>query len=146
MDRRQAAKEILSAVVVLGSQKPTSMVPMRAQGESLALHLLLLHPNGVPPGELCRAMGVSSARIAVIFASLERKGFVTRQAESEDRRRIRVALTPAGQQRAEEEDACIIAHVEQCLSVLDDEEIQCCIRVLHKLEALHHRQSKETIC
>ena len=143
MDRRQAAKEILSAVVVLGSQKPTSMVPM---GESLALHLLLLHPNGVAPGELCRAMGVSSARIAVIFASLERKGFVTRQAESEDRRRIRVALTPAGQQRAEEEDACIIAHVEQCLSVLDDEEIQCCIRVLHKLEALHHRQSKETIC
>ena len=102
MDRRQAAKEILSAVVVLGSQKPTSMVPMRAQGESLALHLLLLHPNGVAPGELCRAMGVSSARIAVIFASLERKGFVTRQAESEDRRRIRVALTPAGQQRAEE--------------------------------------------
>ena len=56
MDRRQAAKEILSAVVVLGSQKPTSMVPMRAQGESLALHLLLLHPNGVAPGELCRAM------------------------------------------------------------------------------------------
>ena len=46
MDRRQAAKEILSAVVVLGSQKPTSMVPMRAQGESLALHLRFSTPTG----------------------------------------------------------------------------------------------------
>lgn len=48
-------------------------------------------------------------------------------------------LTPAGQTHAETEDAYIIDRLEQSLAVLDDEEIQCCIRVLHKLENLHHR-------
>ena len=52
-------------------------------------------PDGAAPGELCRSMGVSSARVAAIFAALERKGLIERQLHMQDRRRIRVALTPA---------------------------------------------------
>ncbi len=139
MDRKQAAVEILNAVTSLWNKKPISKVQMRAQGEPLVLHLLAHHPEGMVAGELRQIMGVSSARVAAILSNLERKDLVIRLIEAEDRRRLRIMLTPAGQKQAEEDDTFIIHHMEQCLSALDDEEIQCCIGVLHKLEALHHR-------
>lgn len=64
----------------------------------------------------------------------------------QDRRRIRVALTPAGRQHVQQKEAQVMAQMEQFLSVLDDEEIQCFIRVLHKLVAQHQRQSEEKLC
>ena len=139
MDRNQAATEIFNALIALCNREPAPRVQMRAQGESLGLHLLARHPDGMVAEEIRQIMDVSSARVAAILANLERKDLIIRLIEPEDRRRLRIMLTPAGQTHAETEDAYIIDRLEQSLAVLDDEEIQCCIRVLHKLENLHHR-------
>lgn len=146
VDRRQAASEIFNIFATLTQHKLPPDVQMQSKGEGMIMHLLAGMPDGAAPGELCRSMGVSSARVAAIFAALERKGLIGRQLHMQDRRRIRVALTPAGRQHVQQKEAQVMAQMEQFLSVLDDEEIQCFIRVLHKLVAQHQRQSEEKLC
>lgn len=144
MDRKEAAKEILRTVTNLYSKKPTLEVQNSSRGETMLLHLVSLHPEGITPGQLRDLMEVSSARIAAILGALESKGMLERRMDEKDRRRIQVFLTPVGTQRARQDGACVLSHVEHCLSVLDDEEIAGCIRVLHKLEVLH--SEKEVLC
>ncbi len=100
MDRNQAATEIFNALIALCNREPAPRVQMRAQGESLVLHLLARHPDGMVAEEIRQIMDVSSARVAAILANLERKDLIIRLIEPEDRRRLRIMLTPAGQTHA----------------------------------------------
>ena len=52
-------------------------------------------------GELGEATGVSSAAATTLLDRLERKGFVRRQRDAVDRRRVLVELTPQGRARLE---------------------------------------------
>ena len=119
MDRNQAATEIFNALIALCNREPAPRVQMRAQGESLVLHLLARHPDGMVAEEIRQIMDVSSARVAAILANLERNDLIIRLIEPEDRRRLRIMQTPAGQTHAETEDAYIIDRLEQSLAVLD---------------------------
>lgn len=144
MDRKETAQEILRTVIGLYSKKPAMEVQNRSRGEAMVLQLVSLHPEGITPGQLREQMDVSSARIAAILGALEAKGMLERRVDKEDRRRIQVVLTPQGSRRAGEDHACVLEHTERCLEVLEDEEIACCLRVLHKLEALHSEE--EAVC
>ena len=64
MDRNQAATEIFNALIALCNREPAPRVQMRAQGESLVLHLLARHPDGMVAEEIRQIMDVSSARVA----------------------------------------------------------------------------------
>lgn len=134
MDRKAAAEEILRAMVCLGGRKKAADMQMGSRGEAMVLRLVSLRPTGMTPGELREQTEVSSARIAAILRTLEEKGMLHRQADGKDRRRVRVLLTEAGRRRAAENEACIVTMVESVLERLEDEEIQCCIQVLRKLE------------
>lgn len=146
MDRKRAAIEILSSVAVLSSKKPAANLRMSTRGEAMVLHLASCKPGGITPGELQKAMEISLARVAAILSTLEAKGLLCRLSDNGDRRRIRIVLTPAGKERAAQNMEKIISNVEQSLTVLDDAEIQCCMRVLQKLEAFHSKQSEEKPC
>ena len=110
----------------------------------------ILKPKGVCAVDRRQA----ASEIFNIFATLTQHKLppdVQMQSKGEgmimqDRRRVRVALTPAGRQHVQQKEAQVMAQMEQFLSVLDDEEIQCFIRVLHKLVAQHQRQSEEKLC
>ena len=49
-------------------------------------------------GELAEATGLSSAATTTLLDRLERKGFVQRERDTVDRRKVRVAMTPTGQE------------------------------------------------
>jgi len=141
MDRQEAALEILQTIVGLCSKKPTLEVQNSSRGEAMVLHLVSIHPEGITPGQLREQMDVSSARVAAILGSLEAKGMLQRQVDSNDRRRVQVELTPQGAQRASQNRASVLSHVERCLEVLDDGEISCILRVLYKMEKLHTEEA-----
>lgn len=142
MDRKQAAKEILSGLLNLIGRKPASQVQKSGRGEIMALHRIAQCDGGTTPGELARQMGVSSARAAALLGALEAKGWIERQADPADRRRVQVMLTQAGEQHAQADTARVLAHVERGIAVLEDEEIQCCLRVLEKLQRLHSQEEE----
>jgi len=72
-------------------------------GESFALHHLI-HRDGLSyPSELLEEAGTSSARIAAILKSLEKKGHIVRGVDPEDRRKTVVTITEEGLQRTNNE-------------------------------------------
>lgn len=71
--------------------------------------LLLLHDlpdglaaHGLAPHELAERAGVSRATITGLLDGLARDGFLARNREGEDRRKVAVRLTPKGQAMARE--------------------------------------------
>lgn len=72
-------------------------VSKAAAGECYLVCYLREHEGRASPGKLAAASGRSTARIAAALNSLEAKGLVTRQTCGEDRRKVQVLLTPAGE-------------------------------------------------
>jgi DNA-binding MarR family transcriptional regulator len=58
-----------------------------------------LTEGGWTAGELAEATGLSSAATTTLLDRLERRGFVRRERDAIDRRRVRVELTPEGGRR-----------------------------------------------
>lgn len=68
-----------------------------SEGKFVLLFLLSDRPDGLSPHELADRAGVTRATITGLLDGLERDGFLARRPGLEDRRKILVALTAAGQ-------------------------------------------------
>ncbi len=65
------------------------------KGEPLVLHELAVHGTRTP-SQLAAAADATSGRISAVLASLEKKGFITRTTDPNDRRVTLVNMTDAG--------------------------------------------------
>ena len=65
------------------------------KGEPLVLHELAVHGTRTP-SQLAAAADTTSGRISAVLASLEKKGFITRTTDPNDRRVTLVNMTEAG--------------------------------------------------
>ena len=100
--------------------------------------LMYLYHIGQPmfAGELTEKLGLTTGRIANILRVLEREGLVTRATDSQDKRRVLVALTPEGEAQARRHYARSVAFNERLLSRLDPEEVQCFLKTLTQFAEL----------
>jgi DNA-binding MarR family transcriptional regulator len=78
-------------------------------------------------------MGITSARIAAALNALEEKGFITRNIDSEDRRRIIVKPTLKGREYAFEQRKKHIEHAKNILSMLGEDDAKEYVRILGRL-------------
>lgn len=67
-----------------------------SRGEGAILCELKRNPEGLTPGELSKLMQVGTGRIGNALKSMEGKGFILRQNDSEDKRKTVVTLTEEG--------------------------------------------------
>lgn len=70
-----------------------------AHGEQFVLRELSLKGTQTP-SQLATALQASSGRISTVLSSLEKKGWITRDIDSNDRRIIRVSLTDSGREES----------------------------------------------
>ena len=70
-----------------------------AHGEQFVLRELSMKGTQTP-SQLASALQASSGRISTVLSSLEKKGWVTRDIDSKDRRIIRVDLTDSGREQS----------------------------------------------
>jgi DNA-binding MarR family transcriptional regulator len=106
-------------------------------GEARVLRTLHLQGNskGMNPSSISTTLGVRQPTLTPIFNSLEKKGYIARQRDVGDRRRVRITLTDHGR---EDLTACLqqkhrlLSRVEECLTA---EEIEQLIRILTKVDA-----------
>lgn len=73
------------------------------KGEPFVLHHLLGHGTSTP-SDLAAALRSSSGRISALLGALEKKGFIIRRIDPEDRRNILVSLTDEGRAEASREN------------------------------------------
>ncbi len=75
-----------------------------------------IRDGATSPGELARLWQVTPAVITGIVDRLERRGLVRREPDASDRRRQRLALTPAGLSESEAVERALIADLARQLA------------------------------
>ena len=112
----------------------------RTRGENGAL--LYLYHMGRPmyPGELTEKLCLTTGRIANILRVLEAEELIVRTPDALDKRRVRVALTPAGEVRAKQlNDAAVTFHAS-LMAQLTPEEAQQFLDMLKRMTDVVERE------
>ena len=92
---------------------------------------LLKQENGQSMTELSKALAVKNATLTGLIDRLERSAFVTRRASKNDRRSIRIYLTPEGIEECEKAKPVIQRVNAEIKSGFSQEEIEVFKRVLN---------------
>ncbi|SDA17512.1 DNA-binding transcriptional regulator, MarR family [Ruminococcus sp. YE71] len=104
------------------------------QGECRLLSMLSFEPDRKKqPGELAKTLGVSTARIASILRTLEKKNYITRETSAEDKRKVYVEITDEGRQYLESKRTKVCGFFDMIFSGLETEERDEFIRLIRKL-------------
>ncbi len=138
MDYEKYFDEILKILYDLHSHHQANDIPIGVKGEAILL-LTLVHRGGYAlPGELAKDINVSTARIAAILKSVEKKGLIKREIDTNDRRKILVTITPEGQLFADARKDEIFTFWKKFMDFIGEEDVLHSIRILKKVHSFVH--------
>ena len=78
----------------------------------------------VTVAEIAQEMSISVPAVSRTLRSLQEKGFITREVDENDRRSVRVTVTPAGEQLLEANLSYLTAAMNRVMSAFTEEEIR----------------------
>lgn len=133
MDYSELAAELLRSMHALRRFKPQRNINEAIQGETFVLGYIVHHGGEVLPGDISQEMDVSSARIAAALNSLEKKGLVTRQIDTNDRRKIIVGITQEGRNLAGKHNQAALGVAVKMLECLGEHDAREYVRIMKKL-------------
>jgi len=112
--------------------------PMKAlmHGEIFILEHLDRKNDVMMPGELSAIMGGSSARTAIALRNLEQKGYIERETDRTDRRKILVTITGEGRKLAREEREEVLMKMKQIIDELGEDDAREYIRIVGRIVAI----------
>jgi len=100
--------------------------------------LRLVKEGASTPSRLAEHLEVKPSQVSHLLASLEEEGFLERQPDLEDRRRVLLRLSPKGEEaQARLKEAWLTAY-SQHLSRLDPQELLLFRDLLRKLTEVRH--------
>ena len=85
------------------------------------------------PAELCRYLGLDSGSMTRMLDRLEQKGLLDRKRSEQDRRQVRLVLTPDGQRLADMLPYIGAQALNQLAGALEPGELQTLERILKKI-------------
>ena len=94
---------------------------------------LLQRDDGQTMTELSKALAVKNATLTGLIDRLERSAFVMRRASKDDRRSIRIYITPEGIEECDKAKPVIKRVNQEIKSGFSQEEIEVFKRVLHSV-------------
>ena len=97
------------------------------------LHALNEAQGPLTPTELAGCVGVTPATVTGAITALEEAGLLTRTRDDEDRRAVRVAITPKGREVSRRWGESIRAHLREVFAPLDDEEVARVAEILARV-------------
>ncbi len=96
------------------------------------------------PSDIAERSHLTSARIANVLRSLEEKGWISREHASDDRRRVTVTLTPAGDAERARRRAEFEQRAAAFLQRLGEQDTRDAIRILKHCNQIVDEDKKET--
>lgn len=136
MDYRVLAEDFFEKAVLIFNAKKHKNINDAMHGETFALQLIAFRgetDNKIQPSEIGHKMNVSSARIAQTLNSIEKKGWITRDIDLNDRRKIIISLTPEGKKQAENCRKSVIDNAAKMLELLGEDDAEEYVRITGKL-------------
>jgi len=142
MDYEGLAQELLEVMYQMRGNNAQKQVRESIHGEDFVLSYISDHEGTVIPSDISIAMGATSARIAAILNSLEKKGQVTRRIDTEDRRRILIDLTDAGRKHVFQQKQERLRFMSNTLQYLGEEDAKEYLRIMRKLAHMNPEEIK----
>lgn len=133
MDYMELAHEFMESMKAFRKARMHKNINDSLHGEAFILQCIYQQGGEILPGEISNEMEVSSARVAAALNSLEKKKLITRNIDVNDRRRILVALTPAGIEFAEQYRQTILRDTAGMLEKLGEHDAQEYVRINKRL-------------
>lgn len=129
MDYEDAAKKLImySRGVAKGSIGTAYGMSM---GEDPVLEHLSRHPDGMTPSQLADTLGYTRPRMTRILDSLEEKGYVVREQDTRDRRRVIARCTEAGRSHARDHSSSGVSSLANTLSKMGEHDARELLRGL----------------
>ena len=121
-------------VTELNSRKLAQQSDLTAS-QSLLLQYVAQHGQALPSA-IAKAIELKQATITVLLNQLEENGLVTRSRDTEDRRRVWVRLTNAGNKVLEQAPDLLQSRFEHGFDQLEDWEQSMIITALERIAAL----------
>lgn len=128
MDYEDAAKKLImySRGVAKGSIGTAYGMSM---GEDPVLEYLSRHTD-MTPSELAKTLGYTRPRMTRIVDSLEEKGYVVREQDTKDRRRVIVRCTEKGREHAQDHSSSGVSSLADTLSKMGEHDARELLRGL----------------
>ncbi len=134
-DFSQLSLELLKEFGGLGRRMSPGM-RNAARGEIGVMRTLDAADSPLTPTQIAERTHLSSARVANVLRSLEEKGSIAREHSCEDRRRVTVSLTPAGQAEIERGKAEFEGQACAFLAQLGAEDTHEALRILRRVNQI----------
>jgi DNA-binding MarR family transcriptional regulator len=127
------------------SHGPLRQVQGVTQGEMALLGFLQAGGAPMAPTDLAEKLGLTTARIANILNSLERKGLVLRSHDATDRRRVEVSITSQGSALLRSNLDEAISGLSELVRELGIEDAREFARITGRIEVLVSEREHVTI-
>lgn len=104
------------------------------QGEMKVLSYIHYTAGGgeIATGDIVSALDMTGGRVAGILRSLEKKGFISRRTDENDRRRIMVSPTPAGSDYVENGREQLRSRLSAIINAMGNESAENFIRSMEE--------------
>lgn len=114
--------KLTRAMETLGSHLQRHLASLEITPPQLAVLEALLHLGPKSQGELGRKLLRSNPNMTALLDTLERNGWIQRERGPEDRRVVKVSLTPEGRRVIEKVFPAHAAHIAALMGALTAEE------------------------
>lgn len=133
MNFREMQKEMKTLCKTDNWQRLMRLFDEGYKGMFVIMRILSESEGNVSAGVLAREMNVSTARIARALNTLEAKGFIKRESETSDARKVIIKLTAQGEKALEQRMREVEKIVEPLFYNLTEEELAKLFSLLKKL-------------
>lgn len=139
----EEAEQELMQLMTQNRNGAFSKLEKSSRGESVVIKLLDRLGEPTSPKNLAETLNLSSARIAGVLGSLEKKGQVIRSMDPNDRRRINVTLTDCGKKIANAEKREMRDKMIQVFKLMGEEDTRKFIELTAKFVNYSRKLSME---
>jgi DNA-binding MarR family transcriptional regulator len=145
MDYNKAAEEFIEYKMPNRHVHPPFMkYQMFTKGERFALFHLMRTSGCVTPSEIADTTNTSTARVAMILKSLESKGYIRRETDRSDRRKVLIFITKKGNDIIKKEQEYLVQMIASIFRQMGEHDTKEFLRLFHEFfdymckEEIHH--------
>ncbi len=133
MDVDYLATELLNSLSILNTEQILNRLKLTYKGENVILALLVEFGGSGTPGNLCKRVDFTAARLSAIIKSLESKGLVERIQNKDDKRSTIVAMTSQGYDYFSALQVEVLRNALTVIKNLGEEDAEEFLRIINRL-------------
>lgn len=143
IDSELLAERLVDQTELLFRNGPQKQIGKHAQGECFVLRCLARSPKPLLPSDLSTMTQSSTARIAVVLNTLEKKGYITRAIDPADRRRVLVSLTSVGAEYVRSIRQQLRQRMQRLLAELGEAGAEEYLRITERILSITQHMAQE---